>query len=539
MADCRRLRCRPGAAVGSAVGGLAMLAPLPASAQMVQALSDTLVATCWACDTLDQITGTGVALGRQLFDLLAGEMRALVGLVMALWLLLFAGRAFLPFGPAAAAAALWNKGAKQLLRFALVLAALQGSDAFWDDLFVPVLSAGATLAARLIAMAGGACAAPSAGLDAATAVLQAMTCPLAGAQTQFSKGMVIGLAIVLGGGWHSLAEVLKVWQWPGQLVQILSGLALVAVYGFGFLVFPLLFLDTLLRAIIIAVVAPLALAGSLFRPTATITRKALWNLAQAAFTMIFAAIAVGIGTALLAVSYGRIATDDGTSLADWPKLIEALESGNAKVGLFDQSYWMLLGVGVVLIFMLRQAGRMAAAFTGASAGDFSGAGSAIASMAGSAAWGVGAVAERAAGAVPVASLVTAVARRGGSDKPSGSAGGARPPLAAAVAGPGATAAGRQARALAKARPARRRRVALDGAPTRFGRAVADFVADEQSAETSPFGRTSDHPSRLRDRIEQVSRLLGDRPAGRRPLRPRSMARRVAQAFLRGGADGSQ
>jgi hypothetical protein len=382
-----------------------------------------LVSTCWSCDTLNDITDMGLELAGQAFTALAGEVASLLGLLMGLWLLFLAGRMFLPFGPEGQVGSLWNEGAKKLLRFAVVLAFLQGSAPFWDYIFIPLMSASMGGASKLVLLSdpfeaerGAPEAIPQqtvnycgdtaggSGLSGAKAVMHQMDCPLAKIQSQFAKGMLVGVAIIAGGGrpndtsasgivdvvWQSLNSVAK------MINALVCGLALILVYFFGFLIFPFVLIDVVMRVTVTTVFAPVAIAASLFRPTKRLADKALWNLAQAGLNLVFAAIAAGIAKACLAATFANLPVLSGHKLASWRDLVAALEdpSQGVTISLFDSSFYALLGVGIILLFMLRQASHMAAEFTGASGGDFSGAARGTAAMVGTAAYSAGALAQK-------------------------------------------------------------------------------------------------------------------------------------------------
>jgi hypothetical protein len=386
----------------------------------VQELYAALSGGCWSCDAFDRMTDIGLGLADQAFAGLCQPTSALLGLILAIWLVWLAGRFLLPFAPQGATGSLANQGAKRIFWFAVVLAFLQGSQAFWDYVFLPVMAAGVGVAALLASAAPGlSCVfhVPGWGVEGAKAAMKGMDCALQAIQDGFAKGMLTGVAMILGAGWHSWTDFLKVWDWPEQILQALSGLLLAGVHAFGFLLFPLLLIDALLRATIMAVISPLALAASLFRPTARIARKALGNLAQAAFTATFAAVMATIGSAAQTLVYSALPTADGPGLADWDGLIGSLESGALRLSLVDQAYWILLVLGVLVIFMVRNAGKVAAEFAEVARGTFSGATRGVAVLAGASV--------RAAGQTAATVSRAAVLRSRPADAPSVSRGAAR------------------------------------------------------------------------------------------------------------------
>jgi hypothetical protein len=366
----------------------ALLLPVgTAAASDIEDLYNSLAAGCWVCGPFDRIADAGLTLSQQVFAAVCGEASALLGLLMGTWLILFAVRTALPFGPQHGSGTLWAQVARKLLRFAVVLGLLQGGQAFWDYIFTPTVAAAAGLSIQLTSLVSGQTCASGpigSGISGATAAIGLLDCPLSAIQGVFGKGVLTGLAIILGAGWHDWVDFLKIWDWPGQVVQVIAGLALAAVYAFGFLVFPLLLVDALARAILVATFAPLVIVAAQFGPTAEIARKALWMLAQAAITMLFASTAAGIAAAVLQHASAALPAAGTQQSTAGAALIQAIESGSVKLTLIDQAYWAQMAVGVIVIFMLRRAGHMAAWVTGVAVDDVSGARGAVAALAGGA-----------------------------------------------------------------------------------------------------------------------------------------------------------
>ena len=129
-----------------------------------------------------------------------------------------------------------------------------------------------------------------------------MDCPLAKIQSQFAKGILVGIAVVYGGV-NNDGRLTYVGR---ALVGVISGGVLILVYFLGFLLFPLLMLDVVMRVTIIAAFSPVAIAASLFKVTHRLAEKAVWGLAQAGLTMIFVSIVGGIGKAVLADTFNNL-----------------------------------------------------------------------------------------------------------------------------------------------------------------------------------------------------------------------------------------
>lgn len=416
----------------------------PAQASDVLDWANGMMSDCWSCSAIGQMVQIGLGFAEQAFNALATDTANLVGLLMAIWILFFAGRMFLPFGLEGGPGGLWNKGAKKLFQFAVLLAFLQNSTAFWNYVFIPVVSAGMGISAKIVSLTDpyeqssgtsetgpsnslgqaikGYCNGTSAtdlnGVSGAQAVMAQINCPLATIQSQFGKGMVVGVAQLWGAGNNS--NIVR------MTFSALGGVFLIGIYFIGLILFPIFMIDVLMRLTIVTAIAPIALAASLFGPTKQIAEKVFWQIAQAALTLVFVSIVGGLGKATLAYVFSHLTVNGFAAGAqDWATLITMLENQKTTQGadfhidLTTMAFYQLLGVGVIMLFMLRQAGRMASEFTGAGGGDFSGALAGVASFAGNAAQVGGNVAQR---------LVTA-GRGGGKGSLPGQVTGTAPPKA--------------------------------------------------------------------------------------------------------------
>jgi len=345
---------------------------------------------CWTCGAFNTIGAIGLGFADAVFSQLADGMTILIGLFMALWVLFFAAKLFLPFGPPGSNH--WNMGATKLLKLIFVLAFLQTSGPFWEYIFTPILSAGLGLASQLATAADGYeqtfgksgdapagavdyCKSPGADTqipnlsDAAKqglTALEQMDCPLSKMQSQFSKGILIGVAVIgqMGCQKSWLPHILPT---EGAIASLVSGVILIGVFLFGFLTFPFLIIDVLARVILVAATSPLAIASILFKPTARIAERAMWSLLQAGMTLMFGAAIAGIGKALIAYILSQMSKNGGPALTNWQDLQNTLEnscSQNFNVDLSSANFYMLVGTGMVTVFMMRRASSLAGELTG-------------------------------------------------------------------------------------------------------------------------------------------------------------------------------
>ena len=343
---------------------------------------------CWACGVFNLITTIGLSFADTAFATVASGMTLLIGLFMALWLLGFAAKLFLPFNPPGSNH--WNHGAAKLFKLMFVLAFLQTSGPFWDYIFIPLMSAGMGVASQMakatdgfeqqvggtpeqgpgggVDYCGGNVPLPaiqglSASATQAAQTMAQMDCPMSEMQSEFAKGMVLGDSIMM----QSTCSDVPIWGLVKGLNFLIAGLLLWGIFAFGSITFPLLLVDTIMRVILVAATSPISIAASLFKETSGITSKAIWSLVQSCLTLVFGAILCGIAKAAMAYVVASLPTKDGTQLTNWDKLTKAIEnpcSAGLSLGFQSANYYLLLGSGVILIWMMRKASSLAGELTG-------------------------------------------------------------------------------------------------------------------------------------------------------------------------------
>ena len=386
------------------------------SSQWVQ----NLMQGCWACGAFNTVSAIGLSLADQVFDQLASGMTLLIGLYIAMWLLLFAAKLFFPFGPEQNRGS-WNEGAAKLFRLMLVLAFLQGSGPFWNYVFIPVISAAMGLASQMATAADGFegqwgttesgqggstdyCSgqAPSTGVtmsgDSASAAqaMAQMDCPISRIQSQFGKGIVIGFAVMSKSTCSNSFRINPLPSIEG-LLNSAAGLLLIIIFGVGYIVFPFLLIDVVMRVSLVAATSPLLIAATMSRTTIGMSQRGIWSLMQCGLTLMFGATIAGIGKATIAFALTLMPIKSGYSLQDWAHLTSALEDpckSGLSLGFGSAGFYILAGTGVILIFMMRRAGSLATEITNV-ASDTVGAQAGFAFLAGKVAQGAGAISQAA------------------------------------------------------------------------------------------------------------------------------------------------
>ena len=410
-----------------ALAVLPLLLPLAAAADSSSGsggsstgqLVSSLFQGCWACGAFNTLGAIGLGFADTVFSQLASGMTILIGLFMALWVLFFAAKLFLPFGPPGSGH--WNMGASKLLKLIFVLAFLQTSGPFWDYIFTPIISTGLGLAAQLAtatdkyeAAFGSTASVPNGTVDycaqgtavpdtgvpdlsdtakQALTALEQMDCPLSRMQSQFGKGIIIGVTTISQMGCQQTG-VFSIIPAAADMAYLVAGIILIGIFLFGFLVFPFLLIDVMARVILVAAISPLAISAILFKPTQRVAERAVWSLLQAGITLMFGAAIAGISKALIAYIFKQMATSTGVSLQSWTDVQSTLENACSKgfhVNVATGSFYMLAGTGLITIFMMRRASSLAAELTGIGGGT--GAQAGFATMAGAAGWAAGKLAK--------------------------------------------------------------------------------------------------------------------------------------------------
>ena len=198
-----------------------------------------------------------------------------------------------------------------------------------------------------------------------------MDCPLSKIQSQFAKGMVIGVAVMEQG----ICPDMSILPDLKGIGYFFSGILMIIAFLFGYLAFPFLLVDVVMRVSLVAATSPLLIAASLFKSTAKMTQRGIWSLVQCSLTLVFGTAVGGIGKAVIAYILANLpstgsqqSTTGGTQqFNSWQTLTQALEnpcSAGLSIGFTSGSYYMLIGTAIILIFMMRRASHLASEITG-------------------------------------------------------------------------------------------------------------------------------------------------------------------------------
>jgi hypothetical protein len=111
----------------------------------------------------------------------------------------------------------------------------------------------------------------------------------------------------------------------------------------------------------------LAIAATLFQPTAKIAERSISSLLQCGLTLMFGAAIAGISKALMAYAFTQMPPVDKGDLQTWAGLATAMDAacgGGLTIDFTTASFYMLIGISIISIFMMRRAASLAAELTG-------------------------------------------------------------------------------------------------------------------------------------------------------------------------------
>jgi hypothetical protein len=364
---------------------------------------NTMMYSCWVCPISAMMVDVAYEMGQAMFDFLGGNVRRLIAIIIALWVLLQAGKLLMPFGALDSVGGMANKIAARLAITLLVLTALDvrfGFNFFNDYFFTPAISVGmrgghamleavfggsdpmivlqapydqfnplrkplrtvksgsGTTTEAVVGPEGQVLECGNIRFDGSTKdekkanVKNALNCQFYALQRAVGVGIVAGISSMQKIQW-TLPP--KGWDW------LLAGFVMTLIYGLGALLVGLFMITYLFRWLFIAVIAPLAIAAYALPIGRAPLKICISGLIHSAigFIMINALIAISI--AMLSVGFTQslgskpgssAPTDGGAVVTD---IIAGPLSGQGNSNSFAApGYWIMLTAGIVLIMFARR-----------------------------------------------------------------------------------------------------------------------------------------------------------------------------------------
>lgn len=361
---------------------------------------NTMMYSCWVCPISAMMVDVAYEMSQAMFTFLGSGVKKLIAIIIALWVLLQAGKLLMPFGALDSVGGMANKIAARLGITLLVLTALGNFNFFNDYFFNPAISVGmrgghamleavfggsdpmivlqapydqfnplrkplrtvksgsGTTTEAVVGPEGKVLECGNIRFDGSTKeekkanVKNALNCQFYALQRAVGVGIVAGISSMQKIQW-TLPP--KGWDW------LLAGFVMTLIYGLGALLVGLFMITYLFRWLFVAVIAPLAIAAyalPIGRAPLKICISALIHSAIG-FIMINALIAISI--AMLSVGFTQslgskpgtsAPTDGGAVVTD---IIAGPLSGQGNSNSFAApGYWIMLTAGIVLIMFARR-----------------------------------------------------------------------------------------------------------------------------------------------------------------------------------------
>jgi hypothetical protein len=304
---------------------------------------------CWGCQLFSTMATVTMQLGQDGSRIFAANAKSAVSAFMSLWvvwqlyLMLSISHAN---SPAQSIDTIFNR----LVIMMVVLFLLSGNTSY-TYIMRPVLDTLGGIMDASSSLIGGA-QMQCTGVDAGNEVfIQKGSGLLCAMHNQMNDGMALGAWLIDGASFN-------VFYGQFEILRVLGGVILMAVFGFMLIIMPFRFFDALVRIATISVILPVVILAYLFKPTRGAVKQAATSLLAAALTFLFTAIAIAIAVKVLqAVTFTIIHTD-----YDKAQLSVTQSIG---VGPIDAPKFMILiAAAIGMATMILQAGNLAQEFAG-------------------------------------------------------------------------------------------------------------------------------------------------------------------------------
>lgn len=157
----------------------------------------------------------------------------------------------------------------------------------WDYIFGPLFSIGTGIINIMGGLNSAGCAANSITTGApqgANAVLSEMSLTICGAFNMTKDGIATGMALTSQGGGPLFA-----------IVNAIAGLMVILIYGYIAVIFPLRFIDVIIRLALVGMLTPILGLLAVFKPTRGYVAIAVSNVLNATFQFAITAVMFIIG----------------------------------------------------------------------------------------------------------------------------------------------------------------------------------------------------------------------------------------------------
>ncbi len=332
-------------------GGTALVgwwAASAAAAQLEQFADPRLgafVGSCWTCPIVVTVFDGIVAFGYEFYQIIAPATSNLLILIFAFWILFYAAKAFMPFGPMLDAQA-WNTLIWRFILAMLIFIVLLEPSFFWEWAVIPIMQVGTNFALLIFdantpvasAMRSilldlplvdcaqiandssgtgftssllGALDAPPEVKDAIIGIRGDMVCHLGRLNLAFGEflgHMIMGTSVHMSKA--GFIEAVTGAIVLAQVIQVVSLLIILVIYFIAIFILLAIVLDAFLRIGYVAMFSPIMFAAALFPQTRNMFIGNMVSLLRASALFFFSSLATFFSLIVFANAVGVYFTPD-------------------------------------------------------------------------------------------------------------------------------------------------------------------------------------------------------------------------------------
>lgn len=308
---------------------------------------------CWGCSVFDSFAFSMFSAGRSVSTQSADPLRGLIVAFASLFSIVYIGQSFVS-GDASDLIGKWKVFWHLMIAVTIGSMWLAGGSAFdntWNWIYGPLLKvpmavadavpvAPMTSSSPTFFTPTTSCAAPtrspSAPPSGARDVVSDMRDVVCDGHLITMKGLAFGFALLMfGDGFFSM------------FANILAGIAIIGIFFWVAISFPLRFIDVLLRLTVVGIVTPILVVCAVFRPTRSYVKIGVSNVLNAGCLFAFTSIMFKLGHAFFEAAVNA--------------RLHEMDKGIATMSL--ASSVQLVGAAIIFASMLKMAPTLASEFS--------------------------------------------------------------------------------------------------------------------------------------------------------------------------------
>jgi hypothetical protein len=371
--------------------------------------------TCWLCPLFEVVFNSSFTYAKTMFDVVAGGLRNLIGVALAVWLLLQAAKLLMPFGPEEEGKTISNSIVSRIALTVVVVLSLSHLDAVFDYVYTPIMtflvdySGGLqeTVASKFIqydpgcpttisqqrqlqGLSGSMVDNPSVASKAISCQLQRLQeligwMPMVGFEAFMSAGNLFTQDITTAlGAVLTVVDVAsflhygnaQIWHILINIDVIVGGLTIMFLFGLLMLLIPVYMIDSVFQMMVIMMISPFLVATAIYPKTRAATVKGIKTAAHAMMTLLLLGLIMTF--VMMMMNYALEAVVKGSpgfqtasfDIHDTKALIDFVDASKGKKAVQDlvrvtkPFFWLLAAVAFLGILMAGKAYAIAGYFIG-------------------------------------------------------------------------------------------------------------------------------------------------------------------------------